>query len=109
MKRIMRFLIAMGIGMLLTSVRAEVEPTNHIKYPKNDLLFARIDAPVYNLVEISDWISVEGLSSSNAQVVNVSDQGVFDPEATQVLTRYKPSVERTTEGWRITFRKDGPQ
>lgn len=109
MKRIMRLLIVMAIALLLTSAKAEVEPTNRIKYPKNELLFARIDAPVYNLVEISDWISVEGLSSSNAQVVNVSDQGVFDPEATQVLTKYKPVVERTAEGWRITFRKDWPQ
>ena len=109
MKRIMLFLIVMGIGLLLANARAEDEPTNRIMYPKNDLLFARIDAPVYNLVEISEWISVEGLSSSNAQVVNVSDQGVYDPEATQVLTKYKPVVERTAEGWRITFRKDGSQ
>ena len=105
----MLFLIVMGIGLLLANARAEDEPTNRIMYPKNDLLFARIDAPVYNLVEISEWISVEGLSSSNAQVVNVSDQGVYDPEATQVLTKYKPVVERTAEGWRITFRKDGSQ
>lgn len=65
-----------------------------------------MSSPVYNEVNIDDWLTITGRDVVNAQAVYVTGQSeTYAPSNTLIISRELPTVVETNGGWAITFGK----